>query len=124
MPYVIATRPRVEADLTSITKNQRETELEKINLKKRIEFSARFSPRILRAADKYKVPLILMKPGQGIPPHPSGAGVFYIISGSGVMTVDGDEAPVGEGDMIFVENGAERGIRATSELVAFAVHIS
>lgn len=98
--------------------------MEKISIRDRIEFSDSFKPRILRAAEKYKVPLILMKPGQEIPPHPSGTGVFYIISGSGVMTVEGQETRIGEGDMIFVEQDEERGIRAESELVAFAVHMS
>jgi quercetin dioxygenase-like cupin family protein len=98
--------------------------LEIIDLMEKTRFSETFSPQILRKAANYKVPLICMEPGQEIPPHPSGTGVFYIVSGKGVMHVEGKDMDVKEGTMVFVEKGESRGIKATESLIAFAVHIS
>ena len=98
--------------------------MEIVDLSEKTGFSDTFMPRILKVATDYKVPLICMEPGQSIAPHPSGKGVFYIVSGKGIMTVDGEEVEVEAGKMIFVEKDASRGIRATTErLVAFAVHM-
>ena len=98
--------------------------MEFIDIMERANFSDQFTPQVLRMAPNYKVPLICMEPGQEIPPHPSGTGVFYIVSGKGIMTVEGKEIEVQAGNMIIVEQGESRGIRATETLVAFAVHIS
>jgi len=40
------------------------------------------------------------------------------------MTVDGQEVEVQAGNMILVDKGESRGIRATETMMAFAVHIS
>lgn len=98
--------------------------MELINVNERIGFAPEFMPRILRVKPEYKVPLICMEPGQEIKPHKSGLGVFYVISGNGVLTVEGKEHPITAGNMIFIEKGEERGIRALEKLVAFAVHMS
>ncbi|MBI5561906.1 MAG: cupin domain-containing protein [Deltaproteobacteria bacterium] len=99
--------------------------MEVVNVNEKTGFAAEFMPRIMRVRPEYKVPLICMEPGQEIKPHQSGTGVFYFVSGSGIMTVEGKEVEVGPGIMVFVEKGEMRGIRATSgRLVAFAVHIS
>ncbi|CAG1770540.1 hypothetical protein BAC2_01122 [uncultured bacterium] len=96
-----------------------------IDVNEKTGFSAEFMPRILKVKPEFKVPLICMEPGQEIKPHQSGAGVFYFISGSGVMTGEGKEHEVGPGKMVFVEKGETRGIRAAGgRLVAFAVHIN
>tara|TARA_B100000315_G_scaffold90209_1_gene82927 strand:- start:2574 stop:2873 length:300 start_codon:yes stop_codon:yes gene_type:complete len=98
--------------------------MEIIKFKDAVSFSEPFTPRILRAKPNHKVPLICMNPGQEIPPHPSGMGIFYIVKGKAVMTIEGKSVDVAEGDMIFVEDGESRGIKAIETLVAFAVHIS
>ncbi len=98
--------------------------MELIKLNDRAVYADQFAPQILRANPHYKTPLICMNPGQEIPPHPSGTGVFYIVSGKAVMTVDGKEHEVTAGDMLFVEKGETRGIRAVEKLLAFAVHIT
>lgn len=95
--------------------------MEIIDINERVEFAERFMPRILKAGPDYKVPLICLDEGQSIPPHASGVGVFYIISGTGIMTVGEEDAEVMAGNMIFVEEGVKRGIRATTRLTAFAV---
>lgn len=98
--------------------------MERIDLTEKASFSEQFAPQILKVSPNYKIPLICMKPGQEIPPHASGTGVFYIVSGKGVMTVDGQEVEVQAGNMILVDKGESRGIRATETMMAFAVHIS
>ena len=98
--------------------------MELIDLMEKAEFSEQFSPVILHRDPQIKVPLICMEPGQEIPPHPSGTGIFYIVSGSAIMTVDGREVEVQAGNMVFVEKSESRGIRATETLIAFAVHVS
>ncbi len=98
--------------------------MELIDIDERTGFAKEFMPRILRVKPNYKVPLICMEPGQAIPPHASGLGIFYVVSGRGVMTVEGKEVEVKAGNMIIVEQGESRGIRAAGErLVAFAVNI-
>jgi quercetin dioxygenase-like cupin family protein len=97
--------------------------MEVIDVNERVGFADEFMPRILKANPAYKVPLICMEPGQEIKPHPSGTGVFYIVSGSGTMTVEGESREVKAGNMIFVSQGESRGIKATERLVAFAVHM-
>jgi len=98
--------------------------MELIDVNSKVGFAPEFMPRILRVRPEYKVPLICMEPGQAIPPHPSGTGIFFVVSGKGIMTVEGKDVEVGAGMMIFVEKGESRGIRATERLTAFAVHIS
>lgn len=98
--------------------------METINLNDKARFNEQFSPQILRMGQSYKVPLICMQPGQEIPPHPSGTGVFYVVSGKAIMTVEGKETEVKSGDMIFIEKGESRGIRAIETLMAFAVHMN
>lgn len=97
--------------------------MELIDVNERVGFSEEFTPRILRVRPGYKVPLICMEPGQEIPPHPSGTGVFYFMSGKGIMTVDGEETEVKAGSMVIVERGESRAIRATERLTAFAIHL-
>jgi len=98
--------------------------MEFIDVQDRVGFSAEFFPRILRARPEYKVPLICMEPGQEIKPHQSGTGIFYFMSGMGVMTVEGKEIEVRAGNMVFVDKGETRGIRATERLTAFAISLA
>ncbi len=98
--------------------------MELIDLNEKARFAEQFAPQILKMTQGYKIPLICMEPGQEIPPHPSGTGIFYIVSGSAVMTVEDKEIDVKAGSMIFIEKGESRGIRAVEKLVAFAVHLT
>lgn len=97
--------------------------MEIIKVSEKVGFSDTFMPRILKVSPDYKVPLICLKAGQLIPPHASGTGIFYILSGAGIMTVDDEKKEITAGDMIVVEKGATRGIEATEDLTAFAVHM-
>jgi quercetin dioxygenase-like cupin family protein len=63
-----------------------------------------------------------MEPGQMIPPHPSGAGVFYVIEGSAVFTVGSEKKEVKAGTVVIAPNGVERGMEAKERLVVVAFH--
>jgi quercetin dioxygenase-like cupin family protein len=97
--------------------------MECIDLTEKASFAEQFAPQILKVSPNYKIPLICMKPGQEIQPHSGGTGVFYIVSGKGVMTVEGQEVEVQAGNMIVIDKGESRGVRATETMMAFAVHI-
>lgn len=97
--------------------------MERIDLTEKARFNEQFAPQILKASPTYKVPLLCMKAGQEIAPHEGGTGVFYIVSGKGVMTVEGQEVEIQAGNLVLIDKGESRGIRATENLMAFAVHI-
>ncbi|MCR4289017.1 MAG: cupin domain-containing protein [Candidatus Scalindua sp.] len=95
-----------------------------IKLREKIQFGEQFRPQILFASPDAKVPMICLEPGQEIPAHPSGTGVFYILEGKGIMSLDGEEIELSKGKVVFAPEGSERGIRGIERLVAIAVHIS
>ncbi len=95
-----------------------------IKLQERVQFNEQFRPQILCASPDAKVPMICLEPGQEIPAHPSGTGIFYVLEGIGVMFLDGEEIGLSKGKVVVVPEGSERGIRATERLVAVAIHIS
>jgi mannose-6-phosphate isomerase-like protein (cupin superfamily) len=103
---------------------RKEEKMEIVDINEKAKYGAQFAPIILRTTPKYKTPLICMNPGQEIPPHPSATGIFYIVSGSAVMTINDVEQTVKAGQMIFVDAGETLGIRAVEKLTAFAVHIT
>ena len=47
-----------------------------IRLREKVQFNKQFRPQILCAAPDAKAPLICLEPGQEIPSHPSGTGIF------------------------------------------------
>ncbi len=95
-----------------------------IKLQERVQFNEQFRPQILCASPDAKVPMICLEPGQEIPAHPSGMGVFYVLAGKGTMFLDGKEISLSKGKVVVVPEGSERGIRGIERLVAIAVHIS
>ncbi|MDH4227835.1 MAG: cupin domain-containing protein [Deltaproteobacteria bacterium] len=98
--------------------------MEIIDVNAKTGFSETFIPRILRVKPEYKIPLICMEPGQQIAPHPGGVGIFYVLSGKAVMTVEGKDYEATAGMMLIVDKGETRGIRAIERFVAFAVHMT
>ncbi len=95
-----------------------------IKLRERVQFGEQFRPQILSAAPDAKVPMICLEPGQEIPAHPSGTGIFYVLEGKGIMFLNGEEIELSKGKVVFAPEGSERGIRSIERLVAVAVHIS
>ncbi len=95
-----------------------------IKLHERVQFNEQFRPQILCASPDAKVPMICLEPGQEIPAHPSGTGIFYVLEGKGIMFLDGKEISLSKGKVVVVPEGSERGIRGIERLVAVAIHIS
>ena len=78
-------------------------------------------PQVLQNDSLFKVLIAGLKPGQRIPVHPELSSVYYILQGSGWMTVDEERFPIESGAVITMGNGAERGVEATTPLVFLAV---
>lgn len=49
---------------------------------------------------------------------------YYVISGSGDMSIDGDCVPVTAGDYVYVPNGVPHGIANTSDTDPLKVHLT
>ncbi len=95
-----------------------------IKLRERIQFNEQFRPQILCASPDTKAPLICLEPGQEIPAHPSGTGIFYVLEGKGIMYLDDEEISLSKGKVVIAPEGAKRGIKGVERLVAIAVQIS
>ena len=55
-----------------------------------------------------------LKPGSGIGYHQQAEDeIYYVLSGSGVMTLDGKEYQVGPGDAILTRTGSSHGLKQT-----------
>jgi quercetin dioxygenase-like cupin family protein len=52
----------------------------------------------------------------------AGPGFSTLSSVKGVMTIDGQEVEVRAGNMILIDKGESRGIRAIETMMAFGVH--
>lgn len=72
---------------------------------------------LLHESAALKVVLVALSPGQALPPHPGPAASFHIVSGDGVVIVDGVEHQVSAGATVIVPPGAERSVRSTTPLV-------
>ena len=47
--------------------------------------------------------------------------VYVVLEGTGILTVDGKEVPVKEGDAVFVEAGANHRFTAYEQLALFVI---
>lgn len=57
-----------------------------------------------------------LSPGSAVGVHPIGHDeVYYVLSGTGIVTSDGVDTPVGPGFAAYLYEGAEVGIRQTGE---------
>lgn len=82
------------------------------------------SPQTMLENDRVRVIIAGLKPGQRIPVHPEAAAVYHFLEGQGVMTVDGAQFPVQQGSVIVMEEGAQRGLLAETQLVFMAVRLA
>ncbi len=82
------------------------------------------SPQTMLENDRVRVIIAGLKPGQRIPVHPEAAAVYHFLEGQGVMTVDGAQFPVQQGTVIVMEEGAQRGLLAETQLVFMAVRLA
>ncbi len=91
----------------------------------KVDFSTPFKPRILHTDDRAKVVLVCLAPGQQIPAHAEdNQAFFYVLEGSGVVLTEAGELPVSAGNLVDVERGGTRGLRAgDSKLVVLATAV-
>ncbi len=91
----------------------------------KVDFSTPFRPHILHADDRSKVVLVCLAPGQQIPAHPEdNQAFFYVLEGSGTVLTGAGELPVTAGQLVSVERGGTRGLRADgSKLVVLATAV-
>lgn len=95
-----------------------------IKLKEKIQFNEQFRPQIVCMSPEVKAPLICMEADQEIPPHPSGTGIFYVLEGKGIMSLDDEEISLSKGTVVVAPEGAKRGLKGVEKLVAVAIHIN
>lgn len=77
-------------------------------------------PQFLIDSEHFKALVAGLAPGQQIPPHPEALALYYFLSGSGVMIIDGNELPVAAGSTVIALAGVARGIRAETPLIFLA----
>jgi quercetin dioxygenase-like cupin family protein len=82
------------------------------------------SPQTMIENERVRVIIAGLKPGQRIPVHPEAAAVYHFLEGQGVMTVDGAQFPVQQGTVIVMDEGAERGLLAESQMIFLAVRLA
>ncbi len=82
------------------------------------------NPQTMFENDRVRVIVAGLKPGQRIPVHPEAAAVYHFLEGQGVMTVDTAQLPVQPGTVIVVNEGAQRGMLAETQLVFIAVRLA
>ena len=69
----------------------------------------------------------ILKPGVsiGVHEHEGDEEYYYIVSGTGIMTLDGERHPVGAGDIAAVFSGGSHGLENDSEsdmrIIVFSV---
>jgi len=69
-----------------------------------------------------KVVLAYFKKGQFIPVHsPAVELVLFVIEGEAELVTGGERVPVGKDDLVIIPKGAERGVKALTELTILHV---
>ena len=73
-------------------------------------------PRLHVIAARYSLAHATVEPGEASLPHTlKGSEVYYILSGHGLMSIDGEEAEVSPGDTVYVPPGAVQHIKNTAD---------
>lgn len=91
--------------------------MKKINISDILEFTADKSARkAIFKESQLDTGLLLYTPGQTTPDHKHSNidEVFYVISGEGTITIEGEEILAKEKDIIFSPNGETHGFKNTS----------
>jgi len=81
-------------------------------------------PQVLLESGALKALVAGLEPGQRIPTHPEALSMYYILEGTGWMTVDGERYPVAPGAVVFVPDGGVRGLEAETRLIFLATRIA
>lgn len=81
-------------------------------------------PQVLYEDDRLKVLVAGLEPGGSIPVHPEGLAMYFILEGSGWMTVDDHRFVIESGMIILTPEGSDRGMEATTRLAFLATRIN
>ena len=82
------------------------------------------NPQTMIENDRVRVIIAGLKPGQRIPVHPEAAAVYHFLEGQGVMTVNDNQFPIQQGSVIVMDEGAQRGLLAETQLIFMAVRLA
>lgn len=86
--------------------------------------TGRPQPQVLYADEKIKLVLVGLDPSCPIPAHPSDAGVYHFLEGTGQMHVGEDSHDVRAGSTVIVPAGAVRGITPHTPLAFIGIRIA
>jgi quercetin dioxygenase-like cupin family protein len=78
---------------------------------------------ILDEGHGHKALLAGLEPNGRIPPHPERLGVYHVLDGTGLMTVDGKRYPLSAGVTVIAPEGSARGFEAETRLAFLAVRV-
>lgn len=94
------------------------------NWKEQVKFTAsKPTPQILTDDGQLRILVNGLQPGQSMPAHNEAKVIYYILEGTGEMTVEDQTIPVNQGSVIYVPQGAKRGIKAETQLAFLAVRV-
>lgn len=77
-------------------------------------------PRFLLDSEHFTVMLVGLEANQQVPVHADATVLYHFLVGQGVMTVNGQTYPVVPGATVIALAGAERGVRAATQLIFLA----
>lgn len=92
----------------------------KIDLEEKILFADEVAPQLLQAKNNFRVILVCLREGQEIAPHPGDDSMFYIVKGRGIFSTESEDFDIRRGDVVILENGEKRGVKALEPLVILA----
>jgi len=72
---------------------------------------------LLHESAELKVVLVGLRAGQALPSHPGPAASFAFLDGEAVILIGDDQVPVSAGAIVVVPPGANRAVRAISDVV-------
>ncbi len=96
-----------------------------VNLREVIAAAGEGAVWTLRGSEDLNANLVRFTRGRGVDEHTNTEVDVIVVgvSGSGVVTIDGDEHPLSAGTLAFVPKGTRRSTRSTSEDFAYlSVH--
>lgn len=99
--------------------------MEATNLFDKARFSsAQHVKTVIKEAEKYKILVIGLEPGQQIPPCVMHSHtIFYVIEGQGSITAGGEKSEICRGSMIVLPPGVERSVTSSGRMTLLAIQV-
>lgn len=90
----------------------------KLNIAQEAKYSeGGFAPNVIHDLFPLRVVVIALRSGQEIQPHPGEDGMFYVAEGEGIFYAQEGDIDIIAGDIVVVEQGERRGMRAVGDLL-------